>query len=117
MCLFITKLADQQLQKVMNWLQIARKQANRRILDFIRGISVIRSFALAGSKLLGYQETMDEFRKSNIQLNKKLSPYTALNVIMFELGYVIVLVVDGLKYTAGTIDGVALICYLILTAA
>jgi ABC-type multidrug transport system fused ATPase/permease subunit len=117
MCLFITKLADQQLQKVMNRLQTARKQANRRILDFIRGISVIRSFGLAGSKLLGYQETMDEFRKSSIQLNKKLSPYTALNVIMFELGYVIVLVVGGLKYTAGTIDGVSLICFLILTAA
>lgn len=117
MCLFITKLADQQLQKVMNRLQTARKQANRRILDFIRGISVIRSFGLAGSKLLGYQETMDEFRKSSIQLNKKLSPYTALNVIMFEIGYVIVLVVSGLKYTAGTIDGVSLICFLILTAA
>lgn len=117
MCLFISSLADRQLKQMMGRLQLARKQSNKRILDFIRGISVIRSFGLANSKLLGYQDTMEEYRTSSIAINKKLSPYTALNVIMFELGYVIVLVVGGLKYTAGMMGGVELICFLILAAA
>ena len=117
MCLWITKIADSQLKKSMGRLQTAKKQANKRILDFIRGIAVIRSFGLAESDLLGYETTMDEYRKSSIIINKKLSPYTALNVIMFEIGYVIVLVLGGIKYSTGSMSGVALICFLILTAA
>ncbi|MFB9277071.1 ABC transporter ATP-binding protein [Cohnella cellulosilytica] len=114
--LLVTLLADRRLHGVMNRLRVARDNANGRIVDFIRGISVVRAFGLARSSLIGYKDTMDEYRRSSVAINNSLSPFSALNGIVFELGFVAVIVVGGYRYTSGSIDGLGFICFMMLAA-
>ncbi|XID93838.1 ABC transporter ATP-binding protein [Paenibacillaceae bacterium WGS1546] len=114
--LLVTLLADRRFHGVMNRLQEARDNANGRIVDFIRGISVVRAFGLARSSLIGYKDTMDEYRRSSIAINNRLSPYSALNGIVFELGFVAVIVAGGFRYTNGSLDGLSFICFMMLAA-
>jgi ABC-type multidrug transport system, ATPase and permease components len=115
-CLLVTRLSDRKFRVVLDRLQDARKQANSRMVDFIRGIAVVRSFGLARSSLIGYKDTMDEYRRSSIAINNVLSPYSALNVIMFELGFAAVIVVGGWRYATGSIDGIEFVCFCMLVA-
>ncbi|MBO9605487.1 MAG: ABC transporter ATP-binding protein [Paenibacillaceae bacterium] len=117
LCVLVTMLADRKFRAVMGRLQEARKQANGRMVDFIRGIAVVRAFGLARSSLLGYKDTMNEYRRSSIAINNALSPFSALNLIMFELGFAAVILVGGWRYVDGSIDGIGLICFMMLAAA
>jgi len=115
-CFLITALADRKFRKVMDRLRAARTQANGRMVDFIRGISVVRAFGLARSSLLGYRDTMDEYRQSSMAINNGLSPYSALNVIMFELGFAAIILAGGWRYAHGSIDGIGFVCFMVLAA-
>jgi len=114
--LLVTMLADRRFQQVMTRLQEARDRANARIVDFIRGISVVRAFGLARSSLIGYKDTMDEYRRSSIAINNGVSPYSALNGIVFELGFVAVIVAGGFRYANGSLDGLSFICFMMLAS-
>ncbi len=114
--LLVTLLADRRFQEVMDRLQLARDRANSRIVDFIRGITVVRAFGLGRSSLIGYKDTMDEYRRSSIAINNRISPYSALNGIVFELGFVAVIAVGGWRYTDGSLDGLGFLCFMMLAA-
>ncbi|MEI3612016.1 ABC transporter ATP-binding protein [Pseudogracilibacillus sp. SO30301A] len=116
-CFLITNFAERKLQTTLNRLQIARKHANKRIVDFIKGISVIRAFGLKDSSLIGYKDAIDEYRDSSIDIQYKYSPFAALNIIMFELGFIAVVIVGGFRFMDGSINGIEWICFLVLTVA
>ncbi len=117
LCFLVSFAADRKFKGVLNRLQKARSETNRTIIDFIRGIAVIRAFGLARSSLIGYKHAMEEYRDSSIATNNKYSPYTALNAIMFELGFSAVLLVGGWRLMEGSIDGISFLCFIMLTAA
>lgn len=116
-CFLITNLAERKLQTTLDRLQAARKHANKRIVDFIKGITVIRAFGLKDSSLIGYKEAINEFRDSSTDIQYKYSPFAALNIIMFELGFIAVVIVGGIRFIDGSISGIEWICFLVLTIA
>ncbi|MCR8644226.1 ABC transporter ATP-binding protein/permease [Paenibacillus sp. N1-5-1-14] len=107
-------LAERKLKEVMQKLSIARQAANSRILEYIRGIAVIRSFGLTGSRMQSYEETIRKYRDASIEINRGLTPYTAVYNIAFEVGLALVLIVGGLFVGQGTLEPASFMVLLVL---
>ncbi|MBP1996919.1 ABC transporter ATP-binding protein [Paenibacillus eucommiae] len=107
-------LAERKLKEIMQKLSAARQAANSRILEYIRGIAVIRSFGLTGSRMQSYEETIRKYRDASISINRKLTPYTAVYHISFELGLALVLIVGGLFVAQGTLAPANFMVFLVL---
>ncbi|MDF2835485.1 MAG: hypothetical protein K0Q63_1125, partial [Paenibacillus sp.] len=109
-----TWLAERKLKQIMARLSAARQAANGRILEYIRGIAVIRSLGLTGSRMESYSQTILNYKKASISINKGLTPYTAVYNISFELGLALVLLVGGALIGQGTLEPASFIVFLIL---
>ncbi|THF76920.1 ABC transporter ATP-binding protein [Cohnella fermenti] len=107
-------LAERKLKLIMQKLSVARQAANSRILEYIRGIAVIRSFGLAGSRMRSYDETIREYRDASIAINRELTPYTAIYNVAFELGLSLVLLVGGIFVGQGTLEPSGFLVFLVL---
>jgi ATP-binding cassette subfamily B protein len=109
-----TWLAERKLKEIMRKLSIARQEANSRILEYIRGIAVIRSLGLTGSRMQSYSRTILAYKKASISINKELTPYTAVYNVSFELGLALVLLVGGALIGQGTLEPGQFVVFLIL---
>lgn len=98
--LFATWVTDNRFKLLMGELNEARQQANGRIFEYIRGISVIRAFNLAGERMTSYSNVLARFRDASINLHKRLAAPTALYNVSFELGFVFVMLA-GVQFLAG----------------
>jgi len=107
-------LAERKLQQIMQKLSEARRAANSRILEYIRGIAVIRSFGLTGSRMRNYADTIRQYRDASIEINRGLTPYTAVYNISFELGLALVLIVGGQLVGQGTLEPSWFMVFLVL---
>ncbi|WP_218103797.1 ABC transporter ATP-binding protein [Paenibacillus hemerocallicola] len=107
-------LAERKLQEVLHRLSLAREDANSRILEYIRGITVIRSFGMTGSRMHSYEEAIRRYRDASIAINRKLTPYTSIYSISFELGFSLVLIVGGYLTGAGTLAPAVFMAFLVL---
>ncbi|MFF2885526.1 ABC transporter ATP-binding protein [Paenibacillus sp. NPDC057967] len=107
-------LAERKLKEIIQKLSAARQAANSRILEYIRGIAVIRSFGLTGSRMQSYEETIDNYRDASIAINRRLTPYTAVYHISFELGLALVLIVGGVFVGQGTLEPATFMVFLVL---
>jgi ATP-binding cassette subfamily B protein len=107
-------LAERKLKEIMQKLSAARQAANSRILEYIRGIAVIRAFGLAGSRMKNYEETIRTYRDASIEINRGLTPFTAVYNISFELGLALVLIVGGVFVGQGTLEPASFMLFLVL---
>lgn len=107
-------LAERKLKDIMQKLSAARQAANSRILEYIRGIAVIRSFGLTGSRMGSYEETIRRYRDASIAINRELTPYTAVYNIAFEIGLALVLIVGGIFVGQGTLEPASFMVFLVL---
>lgn len=109
-----TWLAERKLKQIMQKLSAARQAANSRILEYIRGIAVIRSFGLTGSRIRSYEETIRKYRDASIAINRELTPYTVVYNISFELGLALVLFVGGQLVGQGSLEPAWFMMFLVL---
>ncbi|MEK0314764.1 ABC transporter ATP-binding protein [Cohnella sp. 56] len=109
-----TWLAERKLKDIMQKLSAARQAANSRILEYIRGIAVIRSFGLTGSRMGSYEETIRRYRDASIAINRELTPYTAVYHVAFEVGLALVLIVGGIFVGQGTLEPASFMVFLVL---
>ncbi|GAA3410672.1 ABC transporter ATP-binding protein [Paenibacillus hodogayensis] len=107
-------LAERKLQEVLHRLSLAREDANSRILEYIRGITVIRSFGIMGSRMRSYEEAIRRYRDASIAINRKLTPYTSVYSISFELGFTLVLLVGGYLTGVGAVAPAVFMSFLVL---
>ncbi|MGG3684871.1 ABC transporter ATP-binding protein [Aeribacillus composti] len=106
--------SERKLQRVMLRLEEARRKANGRILEYIRGITVIRAYGLTGRRMRSYEQAIAEYRQASIAINRDLTPYTAIYAIAFELGLAIVLVIGGYWTMQGELLPALFIVFLVL---
>src|SRR5690606_30059781 len=102
--LITTWLAERKLRQIMEKLSTARQAANSRILEYIRGIAVIRSFGLTASRIRSYADVIRRYRDASIAINRELTPYTSVYNVSFELGFALVLIVGGVLVGQGTLE-------------
>ena len=93
---------------------VARATANNRILEYIQGIPVIRSFASSNTRFARYEKAMAEYRDANMAVQNCLTPYQSWYSSMFEIGFAAVLLAGSVMYQAGTLEGAILLLFMVV---
>jgi len=113
--LAVTAAADRKFAALLASQDEPRKEANRRITEYIRGVPLIRAFGLKSAQLRPFMEAMGEYRDRSIAFNRKLVGYIALDGVVFELGFAAVLAAGTGLYAQGAIGPLTLSLALLLT--
>ncbi|MBP1996125.1 ABC transporter ATP-binding protein [Paenibacillus eucommiae] len=113
--LVVTAAANRKFADLLNILDEPRKETNRRITEYIRGIPLIQAFGLRNDQLRPFIEAMGVYRDRSIAYNRKLASYIALDSVVFELGFAAVLAVGTSLYAQGSVDPLTLALVLLLT--
>ncbi|GBF71839.1 hypothetical protein PA598K_00052 [Paenibacillus sp. 598K] len=113
--LVVTAVANRRFAALLESQDEPRKEANRRITEYIYGVPVIQAFALKRDQLRPFMEAMKVYRDRSIAYNRKLAGYIALDSVMFELGFAAVLAAGTAMYAHGAVSPVTLGLILVLT--
>jgi ATP-binding cassette subfamily B protein len=113
--LAVTAAANHKFAALLESQDEPRKEANRRITEYIRGVPLIQAFGLKSAQLYPFMEAMGAYRDRSIVYNRKLAGYIALDSVVFELGFAAVLAAGTGLYVQGAVDPVTLGLVLLLT--
>ena len=110
----MTARINQVFDEAMQRQTVARATANNRILEYIQGIPVIRSFASSNTRFARYEKAMAEYRDANMAVQNCLTPYQSWYSSMFEIGFAAVLLAGSVMYQAGTLEGAILLLFMVV---
>lgn len=74
------------------------------ILEYVQGMSVVRSFNLAKNANITLQQSINECEKQNITLEFKFIPLMSLQTFILKLDSVIIILTSIFLYLKGTMD-------------
>lgn len=112
--LWMTSRINQVFDETMKRQTAARTAANSRIIEYIQGIPLIRSFASSDTRFDRYEAAMAEYRDANLSVQNRLTPYQSWYDSVFEIGFAAVLLAGSAIYAAGTLDGMTLLLFMIV---
>lgn len=112
--LWMTKRINRMFDDTMKQQHEAKARANSRILEYIQGIPVIRSFASCDIRLERYQSAMAAYRDANMAVQNRLTPYQFWYSSLFELGFAAVLLAGSALFAAGSLEGMTLLLFMIV---
>jgi ABC-type multidrug transport system fused ATPase/permease subunit len=69
---------------------------------------------LTASRIQSYADIIRKYRDASIAINRKLTPYTSVYSISFELGFSLVLIVGGYCIRTGTLEPSSFMVFLLL---
>lgn len=95
----------------------ARTTANSRMVEYIQGISVIRSFNLSGSRMGSFVDAMSEYRTASIQTVTSISPAMVAFMMTVEIGLSAILLFGSNFYLQGTLSVEAFLLFMFLSVA
>lgn len=94
--------------------QALQADASSRMVEYVQGLPVIRSFRLTGEKLDAFRGALDAYRRVNTELAVKLAPLGMLASAVVLLGIPLVLFVGGAWLSDGRIDAGLFIIFAVL---
>lgn len=115
--LFILRATMRVFGQIWALQRVARTQANSRMVEYIQGISVIRAFNLAGTRMGQFQQAMDGYRTASIQTQTKTTPAMIGFLSTMEFGYAVVVAVGTVLFLGGGLTGTTFLLFLFLALA
>ena len=103
--LWMTRGINSLFDESMRRQQQAKETAASRILDYIQGIPVIRSFATGDMGFDRYAQAMAEYRDANMAVQNRLTPYQFWYGSIFEVSFAAVLLAGSAFYADDAISG------------
>lgn len=106
------------LQRVVQVYDDRRRlqgNASERMLEYVRGIDVIRAHDLAGERQVRFREALHGIRDADIASVERLTPAYAAFQALIDAGYAVVLLGVGVLVAGGGFEAGDLIAALILT--
>jgi ATP-binding cassette subfamily B protein IrtB len=94
--------------------QDVQAAATGRIVEYLQGIAVIRAFGLGGERLDRFRTSLEDLRAVNTRLAVMILPLAMSAMAVVELGVPLVLAAGGYWLVGGTVDGAALVVFLVL---
>ena len=110
--LLITSLMESKAQKLAPARQHSESRMVETILEYVQGMSVVKSFNLAGRGDQNVQDALEENRKSNLNIEKLFSPFVAVQGLVLQIGSVLIMLAGIYFYLNGTLslaDGLMMI--------
>ncbi len=105
---------DGVFKKVWREQTVARTEANSRMIEYIRGIPVVRAFNLGGERSERFERAMDRYRRASADTQTKLTPVIVGGITVLELGFAAILVVGSALFLAGTLELSIFLLFLVL---
>lgn len=88
--------------------------ASSRMVEYVQGLPVIRSFRLTGEKVEQFRASLDRYRRVNAGLAIKLTPLGMTASAVLVLGIPLVLFVGGTWLVDGTLDAATFVVFAVL---
>ncbi|VUT26609.1 MAG: Molybdate/tungstate import ATP-binding protein WtpC [Candidatus Methanolliviera sp. GoM_asphalt] len=89
-------------------------EANSRMIEYVQGIQISKSFNQTGSKLQRFEQALRHYKQTNIDLVVKLSFPIVAFVMVLELGFAIILPIGFYLFLGGTLMLKTLLIFLVL---
>lgn len=102
--LFVTSLMDQKSRRIAPNRQKSETVMVGAVLEYIQGMSVIKSFNLTGKGDKKVQDALKFNKKSNLALEKLFTPYTIAQGIILQIFSVIMTVAAIALWLSGTMS-------------
>ncbi|NDL58725.1 ABC transporter ATP-binding protein [Phytoactinopolyspora mesophila] len=88
--------------------------ANSRIVEYVRGIAVIRAFDRTGARVNWFRDAVDDLRRINDRMAVKLVPAALATMGVVQLGIPLTIAALGYWYTGGRLDAGTMLIFLVL---
>ena len=92
----------------------ALKEANARMVEYIRGISVVRAFNLSGERFEQFKSAMDRYRLACRNTVTSITPAMIGFSSVLEIGFALMLIIGPLLMTDGSLDFEEFLIFLLL---
>ncbi|MFA8343462.1 MAG: ABC transporter ATP-binding protein [Rhodothermaceae bacterium] len=104
------KLESENIQKFFK----LKGEMNTTIIDFIRGMPVIKAFNQSVYSFKKYREEAENYSSYWIDLNKKASPFFATYSLLIDCGVIFILPVGAYMYITGSVSLSAFLMFMFI---
>lgn len=101
--LLVTSAMDKKSSKIAPRRQESEAKLVGAVLEYIQGISVVKSFNLTGRGDKRLQEALEYNRKSNLDMEKLFTPYTIAQGLVLQLFGVLMIIAAIALFIGGSI--------------
>ena len=102
--LFVTSLMDRKSRKIAPNRQKSEAVMVGAVLEYIQGMSVIKSFNLTGKGDKKVQDALEYNKKSNLALERLFTPYITAQGILLQISSVVMMIAAVLFWLGGTMS-------------
>ncbi len=88
--------------------------ASAKILEYIQGIEVVKGFNKTGEQFDSFRESLDAFKRQNIELSRVATPTAMLFHAALDVGFLLILFFSTYFFIGGEITLLTLLTFLIL---
>ncbi|WP_454054771.1 ABC transporter ATP-binding protein [Clostridium sp. Marseille-Q7071] len=105
----VTTIGNQK-KKVMN-------EVISRLVEYINGIQVFKSYNLVGEKFQRLEKSFSDFKKESIRTEVAIVPFVLIFQIIVDLSFPILLLMATTKFGAGSIGKIEFLTFIIINIA
>ena len=102
--LLVTSVMEKKAVKVAPDRQKSEGKMVETILEYVQGMSVVKSFNLAGKGDKSVQDAIEYNRKSNLNIEKLFSPYIILQGLVLQIGSVLIMLAGARFFLNGSLS-------------
>lgn len=102
--LLVLVLSSRSYAQAWHRLVTSREEANRRSVEFLLGLPVIRAYRLLDSRLSRFSEALAHERMASWTATRTLALSAAAAPAVLELGFVVVMIVGATLFATGRLD-------------
>ena len=96
--LLVTSLMENKARKVAPDRQKSESKMVETILEYVQGMSVVKSFNLSGKGDKNLQDSLEYNKNSNLKIEKLFTPYVIIQGLVLQVGSVLIMLLGAKFY-------------------
>ena len=96
--LLITSLMENKARKVAPDRQKSESKMVETILEYVQGMSIVKSFNLSGKGDKNLQDALEYNKNSNLKIEKLFTPYVIVQSLVLQVGSVLIMLLGAKFY-------------------
>jgi ABC-type multidrug transport system fused ATPase/permease subunit len=110
-------VSDGIYRRTMSGLLVARENLSSRILDFVAGMPVLRSYGLPSRGFDALARAIEDHRRISFDITRSLTRTLTIGWLVLETGPVLLIVVGGLMFVSGATGAQTWLLFLVVGLA
>lgn len=105
------------VEKTGNYKKIVMSSVISRIIEYINGIQLFKSYNLVGEKFERLEKSFRDLKKESIRTELSIVPYILIFQILVDLSFPILLLISTNKFMLNQIDKIQFLTFIIINLA